>query len=243
MSARLAADPSPPIAHVDDRRDLGAALAGLGLASPVPVLVLVGGASGLGPAVSATLADLFAVLAPWLDRLGVTVVHGGTDFGVMALMGRARRATGARFPLLGVAARGTVAVSGRVDQTDGPSGVPLEPNQAQVLLVPGSQWGDESGWISDAAGVLAAGGPSLTLVAAGGRVTRMDIAASLRARRPLVALAGSGGAADALAAWRRGAQPMPDLGLAPGDRDLVEVVDLTGAGVALPGLLQRRLAA
>jgi hypothetical protein len=77
-----------------------------------------------------------------------------------------------------------------------------------VLLVPGAEWGAESPWISDVAGVLADGGPSLTLVAAGGRVTRLDIAMSLGAARPLVALAGSGGAADELAAWRLDGAPL-----------------------------------
>jgi hypothetical protein len=243
MAASDIATPSSRFAEVTRAGELAGVLAGLGLASPVPVLVLVGGASGVLPAVAVALAGLFESLAPTLDALGVTVVDGGTDFGIMALMGRARRAAGARFPLLGVAARGTVAVPGLAASANASAGVPLDRNHTQVLLVPGADWGDESGWISDVAGVLAAGRPSLTLVAAGGRVTRMDIAASLRAGRPLVALAGSGGAADELAAWRQGAAPMSDPGLAPADPNRVEVVDLAGAAVALPDLLQRRLAA
>jgi hypothetical protein len=156
-------------------------------------------------------------------------------------MGEARRAAGARFPLLGVAARGTVAVPGKGSASGPARGVPLDPNHTHMLLVPGAQWGDESCWISDAAAVLAGGEPSLTLVAAGGRVTGMDIAMSLEATRPLVTLAGSGGAADALAAWRRDGVPFGPAG-ADLDRGLVKVIDLFGPGPALVDLIGRRLA-
>ncbi len=94
------------VASVDE---LPSALSRLGLGLTRPVLVSVGGASGLDAGVADRLLALFRDrLAPLLDQLGAAVVDGGTDAGVMALMGQARRAAGARFPLLGVAARGTV---------------------------------------------------------------------------------------------------------------------------------------
>lgn len=242
MSAPQSAPPrsastrdDPLLAEILHPEDLPAVLAGMGLAAPVRVLALVGGAANLEPRVTAALESLLGVLAPLLDALGVTVVDGGTDFGVMALTGQARRSAGARFPLLGVAARGTVAVQGS-------AGVPLEPNHSHILLVPGGRWGDESPWISAAAQVLAGGRPSLTLVAAGGAITRLDIGNHLRAGRRLLTLAGSGGSADALADWRRGGAPMADLDLDPRILDRVEVLDLDGAPGVLPDLLMRRLA-
>lgn len=223
-----------PVVGVGHGDELGAALEALGLRIPSPVLVLVGGASGLGPEVAGRLLALFEALCPWLDRLKATVVDGGTAYGVMALMGQARNNSQARFPLLGVAAARTVARPGSGDR-----GAALDPNHTHILLVPGTRWGDESVWISDAANILAGGLPSLTLVAAGGEVTRLDVLNGLQARRPLVVIAGSGGTADALARWRRGDERMPGVQLDPAARNLIEVLDLGGAARALPEVLLR----
>ncbi len=216
-----------------DRLEL--ALASLGLRLPSPVLVLVGGAARIDPGVSDPLLHLFQVLAPWLDHHGVTVIDGATAYGVMALMGAARRHTGARFPLLGVAAAGTVA------RPEGPPGLgaELEPNHSHFLLVPGARWGDESPWISAAASALSQGLPAITLVAAGGEVTRLDVAIGLAAARPHLVIAGSGGTADALARWIRTGEPVPEMSLGGSERVLVEVLDLARAGDALPDLLSR----
>jgi hypothetical protein len=54
------------------------------------------------------------------------VIDGGTDAGVMQLIGRARAASGGRFPLIGVAAEGTVMVPGA--GTSSPDATELEPN-------------------------------------------------------------------------------------------------------------------
>ncbi len=97
------------LARAADLDELPDALVALGLAPPRPVMVLVGGAGGLslaGEAASA-LGELFHALAG-VVAAGATVVDGGTDAGVMALMGQARAEIGATFPLLGVAAEGTV---------------------------------------------------------------------------------------------------------------------------------------
>jgi hypothetical protein len=67
------------------------------------------------------------------------------------------------------------------------------------VLVPGSEWGDETGWLAAIAGAFAGSAPSLTVVVNGGDVARRDAEASVAARRPVLALAGSGRTADALA--------------------------------------------
>ena len=175
--------------------ELPEALSRLGLALTRPVLVLVGGASGLDTAVADRLLVLFRDrLVPLLDQLGAAVLDGGTDAGVMALMGQARRAAGARFPLVGVAARGTVRMPGEPMS----AGAALEPNHSHWLLVPGGSWGDEIPWMNAAAVLLGAGHGSATLVAAGGRITKLDVDASLEQGRATLLLAGSGGTADAI---------------------------------------------
>jgi hypothetical protein len=228
---------------VSESVGLGAALAALGLDGHRPVLVLVGGAAGLDPDLHQPLLDLFRALVPALSAAGALVVDGGTRSGVMALMGDAALGTG--LPLLGIVARGTLCLPGLGDQgptgsTDWPGGADPDPGHGRFLLVPGTDWGDESPWIATAASVLAGDRPSLTLVVGGGAVTARDLREGLHLGRPALILAGTGGTADALVGGIRG-DAGPALDLPPGTGELVEVMDLTRAALDLPPLLLKRL--
>ncbi len=222
---------------------VGAALAAIGLTGPRPVLILVGGAANLDPKVAVRLRPLFRDLVPVLDRLGAAVIDGGTDVGVMALMGEARQHGSGRFPLIGIAPRGRVNAPARFppagrDETR----VALDPHHSHFLLVPGERWGDESPWLMAAAERLASGRATLMLVAGGGEITRRDILHRLRQASRILALAGSGGTADALVAWRRGEGPLPVDDRAVFPPALVEVLDLTEATGELPRLVAQALA-
>jgi hypothetical protein len=196
----------PPLARVAEPGDLPAALKALGIEAGRPVLVLVGGAGGMSPeqmtAVAGAIGQLIAALGDW----GAAVVDGGTDSGVMRVIGQARDTAGASFPLVGVAAEGTVIVPGR---RPAPDAAPLDPHHSQVILVPGDTWGDESPWLSRVATAIAGGRPSITLVVNGGEITYDDIEHSLRAGRPVLVLAGTGRTADAIAAAASGQDGNP----------------------------------
>jgi len=229
--------------------ELDAALTSVGLTDPRPVLVVVGGAAHLSEAVAPVLLTLFERIAPQLDALGAAVIDGGTAFGVMALMGRARRCAGARFPLIGIAPQGAVAIdSGKPDQPAGKDGkARLDPNHTHFMLVPGDAWGDESPWISAVADRFARGRGSLMLVAAGGEITRLDVMHRLRSGGRVLVLAGSGGTADRLVDRRRNGAAGLDTGPADLDaeapeRALIHILDLADAGDHLPGILARALA-
>jgi hypothetical protein len=142
-------------------------------------------------------------VVPALDQWEAAVVDGGTDVGVMRIMGQAHDATGASFPLIGVAAAGTVVIPDEPGPTAGAA--ELEPHHTHVVLVPGNSWGDESLWISQVATVIAGEHPSATLVTNGGEITYEDVSHSLRAHRPVIVLAGTGRTADAIAAAAAGA--------------------------------------
>lgn len=241
---------------------LAGALDALGLSEPMPVLVLIGGAANVDPAVAEALLILFERLAPRLDALGVTVVNGGTAFGVMALMGQARHRTAAGFPLVGVAARGTVAQetlpscaavsvlseAGQlvdIDRLGGRAsgeGARLDPHHSHFLLTPGDRWGDESAWIVAAATQLAGNRPALTLVAAGGLVTRRDVGLALQTGRRLIVLAGTGGTADLLADWWRHGREIADFPLGVRERALMQVVEMADAVESVADILARTFA-
>ena len=91
----------------------------------------------------------------------------------------------------------------------GPDAAVLEPHHTQFVLVPGTDWGDESPWLADVADALARGAPSLTLVVNGGVITYDDATASLARGRPVLVLAGTGRTADAIAHARTGSDGDP----------------------------------
>lgn len=182
--------------------ELSEALPKIGLHTR-PTLVLVGGASGIGEADMTRLQRLFVEeIAPVAQELELAVVDGGTDAGIMRFMGQARTEIGGTFPLIGVAAVGTVILLDIPPPSS--DAAPLEPNHTHFVLVPGSHWGDESPWISCVATVLSDGFPSVTLVVNGGEITFRDVSHSVLADRPAIALDGTGRTADKLAAALRG---------------------------------------
>ncbi|HZD02343.1 MAG TPA: hypothetical protein VFA46_19780 [Actinomycetes bacterium] len=189
--------------RVERMADLAAALLALGLGAPRPALVLVGGAGGLD---SAELDRLYPVMArgiaPVARQRGAVVIDGGTDAGVMRLIGRAREELHASFPLIGVAAAGTVALPGADPGRAGTAA--LEPRHTHFVLVPGDDWGAEAPWISRLATELAGNLPSATVVVNGGEIAFADVAQSLTDKRPVVAVAGTGRTAERLAAAVRG---------------------------------------
>ena len=183
--------------------EIAAALDSAGLGPDRAVIVLVGGADGMGEKEFETVAKVLRdEVVPVAERRNAVVIDGGTDSGVMRLIGRARSALRGRFPLIGVAAEGTVVVPGA--GTSSPDAVKLEPNHTLFLLVPGTQWGDEAQWMMEVAGVVAGRRSSVTVLMNGGQIAYTDVAASLGSGRPVVVLAGSGGTADAIAEARAG---------------------------------------
>jgi SLOG in TRPM, prokaryote len=177
--------------------ELTGALKQLDLGGSYPTLVLVGGAGGMGSADLERLRPVFEeALVPVAQAAGAVVVDGGTDSGVMRLLGQAHARHGATFPLVGVAAAVTVALEG--NRSSRPDAAPLEPNHSCFLLVPGQDWGDESPWLARVATALAGTSPSVTVVVNGGPIVLSDVAHSVAVKRPVLLVAGSGRSADLL---------------------------------------------
>ena len=163
----------------------------IGVGRDRPVVVLVGGAGGMEERDLRVLAEVMrGAVVPAVVRHGAVVVDGGTDSGVMRLIGRARSAEGADFPLVGVAAEGTVTLPGAAPPCA--DAAELEPNHTGFLLAPGSAWGDEAPWITSVAAAIAGRRASVTVLANGGEIAYTDVNGSLAHGRPVVVLAGSG---------------------------------------------------
>ena len=202
--------------------DLERAAQLLALPTGRPVLVVVGGATGMSDDDAELLRTAVEdVLAPLAGRLAATVVDGATDTGVMRVLGRARAQASQPYPLVGVVVDALAATN---DWTAGDT--PLEPNHTHFLLVPGEEWGDESEWIARVASVLARGARAATVLANGGEIAWNDVGCSVRDGRAVIALAGTGRTADVLAAAVRGgaaAEPAGKLAAS----GLVHAVDVS----------------
>src|SRR5215216_2026424 len=169
-----------------------------------PVIVLIGG--HVFPEHVTVTVQAVEVIAKVADVLDAALICGGTDVGVMSAMGKIRGRNGYQFPLIGIAPEGIVT------WPEGPrNGMlvfpgnereQLEPHHSHFILVPGSNFGDETKWIVRAATMIAAGrNKSVTVLANGGKVSQMDVEEGLNAGRPLLVLAGTGRLADDIASY------------------------------------------
>lgn len=223
----------PVVVSVQAGDDPGEAARLLGLATERPVLVVVGGAGGLDEASLAALVPCAEALVRAAAAAGAALVDGGTDAGVMRLLGEAHAAAGSRSPLVGVAVEALV----RPGEEAVGAAAALEPNHTHVVLVPGSTWGDEVPWLAWFAGAVAAGRPSVTVLVNGGEISLADVAASVDAGRKALAVAGTGRAADALAAALAGTSSAAPQVEALARSGLVEAVSL--GEDALPSLEEK----
>ncbi|MCV2489835.1 hypothetical protein OF117_10720 [Geodermatophilus sp. YIM 151500] len=209
MSGQEAVGPGIPLARVDAVAALPTALARLGISRSRPVLALVGGAAGMDHTHLELVDEVFrSAVIPVVDSCRGAVVDGGTDAGIMRVIGQARSVCRAGFPLVGVVAEGTVAALGGA-QPNGGDTAELEPHHTHLLLVPGRSWGDESPWLAAVASAIAGEEPSATLVVNGGEITYADVEQSLAGGRPVLVLAGTGRTADAVAAAAAGEMADP----------------------------------
>ena len=181
-----------------ERSNLEQAISEFHLQSNYPVIVLIGGAIEERDARATERA--LQTIAKLAQDMNILMICGGTDMGVMAEIGQIRSQNGYTFPLVGI------TLEELVTWPDGPSSTrflwwgkhrwQLEPHYSHFILVPGSQFGDESPWIVDAATILSKGNQSVTILINGGEISRKDILLSLEKRRPVIALSRTGRLAD-----------------------------------------------
>lgn len=186
------------VLNVEPEQDLASALVAVNLTEPRPVLVAIGGASLISEEDLQRLQRLFSeVLAPLAEELGLIVADGGTDAGVMQLMGNGREDISGTFPLVGVSPVGLVKLPD--DGNISTELIDLESHHTHFFLVPGDQWGDESRWLARIASQIAGDYPSVTVLINGGSIALVDARENLRVHRPLVVIEGSGRLADEIA--------------------------------------------
>src|SRR5215217_5064328 len=184
----LKRDVTVKAAHISGDQDIQEALTELKIAHPKPVIVLVGGAGGIGWWDKFPMRKAIKIIARLAEETQSVVVDGGTQAGIMTEIGKQRKQNKFSFPLIGV-------VFDSLLMKEEPQSV-LDPNHTHFFLIPGDNWGDESGWISKIATVIAGDKKSITVLVNGGKISRTDVGYSVMEDRPTFVMRGTGRMAD-----------------------------------------------
>lgn len=214
----------PPDGRAED------ALTALGLTTPRPALFITGGASYMSEEdMRRTQQIMEDGIARFAAEHGLVVIDGGTESGVMQMIGAARHKHRYSFPLVGVAPLGKVTIPGTHNPN---SEATLEGSHSHFVLIEAENWGDESAMIINLTRKIAAGRfPMMGVLINGGKIARQDVLlATTQGPQsiPILVLEGSGRFADELAsAFRTGKtnQAILKAIIAGGDIELVATVE------------------
>lgn len=166
-----------------------------------PAILILGGAMDMtSPEMQATRTIIEEALIPYAQENQLAIIDGGTDAGVMRLLGQGRHKNHATFPLVGVAPVNRVIYPGH----DSPDGYDLESGHSHFILTSEGDWGDETDTMVQFTYVLTGEGafPGLVMVINGGNIVRQEVyrlTVTERLRFPVLVLEGSGRFADTLA--------------------------------------------
>lgn len=170
------------------------------LGFPRPTIFITGGAGQMTPEdIKLTHQVVEEGIAAFAQRYNVTVIDGGTDAGVMQMIGDARRRNQYTFPLIGVAPLGKVTYPG----FDNPAQeAVLQEGHSHFVLVDAPEWGDESQMIVNMTRAIASGLPMIGILINGGKIAEKDVYLATTQgdqRIPILVLDGSGRTATNIA--------------------------------------------
>ncbi len=171
----------------------------LQIPSPRAVILLFGGAAGLDDSRKAHLATLFTDgVTPVADELAALIIDGGTQSGVMAIMGEAVAASPGTVQLLGVVPKGKITNPEIAGTSKISEGAFLEPNHSHFVLVESNEWGGETPTMLELARAFNA--PIVAILVNGGAIAADEALHSVRNGWQLIVIEGSGRFADELSA-------------------------------------------
>lgn len=172
----------------------------LGIKKPVTVLLLIGGADELDPALNARIESLLENgLALAAADTNALIIDGGTKSGVMQLMGKVIALQGRVTPLLGIAPAGKVTYPGGPAARTAADRVELDPNHSHFVLVEGEEWSSGTEVMFRLARKLATEARVVVVLVNGGDETRDEVRRAAKLGWPIVVIQGSGRLADEIA--------------------------------------------
>jgi hypothetical protein len=181
-------------------------LKALGFAQPRPLIMVFGGAKGLDDSRKTRLTELFNhAIAAVAAEFGALIIDGGTQSGVMAMMGEAVAKHPGKCQLLGIAPEGKITNPEIAGASKISEGAALEPHHSHFVLVESAEWGGETGKMLELARAFNA--PIVAILVNGGAIATDEALQSVRNGWPLLVVEGSGRFADELSAAVHDGQP------------------------------------
>ena len=174
--------------NISDNNEIPQALTALNIAYPRTVIVLVGGASGIGFLDKFPMRKAVGIVARLAEETQSVVVDGGTQAGIMTEIGKQRKQNEFSFPLIGV-------VFDSLLLKQEPQDI-LDSNHTNFFFVPGDDWGDESARISKIATSISGNEKSITILVNGGEISQDDVQYSMLENRTTFIMRGTGRLAD-----------------------------------------------
>jgi predicted Rossmann-fold nucleotide-binding protein len=182
-------------------QDITSVREALGITTPAPAVLVSGGADTFDPAIAPKLTQLIGRGLLRAGRAaGAVFIDGGTDAGVMALIGRAASAMAEPMTLIGVAPEALIQRPDVSDVEAAGERVALAPNHTHFVLTLGETWGAETTVMFDLAQAIAGKRPVIVVMIGGGQGTLSEILHAVRRHWRVLIIAGSKGAADELLA-------------------------------------------
>ncbi len=181
-------------------------LQALGFEQPAKALIMIsGGASLLDQSrdldvhLDKRLMQLFSRgIARTAAEIGADLIDGGSDSGVMAMMGQGVADRGSKSRLIGVAPSPLVRYPGgpEIEPALQAEACELEPHHSHFVLVDTPRWGGETEVMYELATALAPNRPVLTVLVNGGDLACNEVLHSVRMGWPIIVVSGSGRLAD-----------------------------------------------
>jgi hypothetical protein len=198
------------------------------LLSPRPTIFITGGASAMSEEdIQQTRRLIEEGIATFAQKHRITVIDGGTEAGVMEMIGTARKKKNYNFPLVGVAPIHKVSWPGYQGRS---SEATLQAGHSHFVLVDSDEWGGESNMIVSLSKKIAAGkSPIVGVLINGGKIAEREVylaTAQGENRMPLIIIDGSGRTADKISTAFKTQQS---------DNDLIKAI-IKGADIRITAL-------
>ena len=168
------------------------------LITPRPTIFISGGASAMSKEdIQQTRVLIDKCIAAFAEKHKITVIDGGTEAGVMDMIGDSRRNNKYKFPLIGVAPLQKVKFP---EFTGSSAEAELQDGHSHFVLIDSDEWGDESSMIVALTKAIANNkSPMVGILINGGKIAEREVylaGASGANRMPLIIIDGSGRTAD-----------------------------------------------
>jgi hypothetical protein len=173
------------------------------------ILIFGGAANNLEPSSNSYLEQIFAYIAQLAADIDGLIVDGGTETGVMKLIGQKAAEVQSNPPqILGIAPMERVTYPGGQAIQIAEDRASLEPNHSHFVLVQGSRWGDETDKMFEIIGALGDELiPTVVILAGGGEISKREILHSVRHGLPIIVIENTGQLSDEIASYKKRQKP------------------------------------